>query len=93
METLILTSAVSYIDCGAPDVPNNGRIDTDNFWFDSVVRYTCEKGWDLEGERERMCLANGTWSGSAPTCRREWEGDIINLLLLAKIIPHILKLK
>ncbi|TSK20013.1 Excitatory amino acid transporter 2 [Bagarius yarrelli] len=37
----------------------------------TTVRYLCFKPYELRGVSERICLSNGTWSGSAPTCTRD----------------------
>ncbi|XP_064629688.1 sushi, von Willebrand factor type A, EGF and pentraxin domain-containing protein 1-like isoform X2 [Lineus longissimus] len=34
------------------------------------VSYTCDIGYALEGSSIRLCLADGTWSGYPPSCRR-----------------------
>ena len=36
--------------------------------FGSVVNHTCNEGFRLEGEFERVCLSNGSWSAPLPTC-------------------------
>ena len=30
--------------------------------------YICQNGFNIVGEAIRTCLADGTWSGEAPTC-------------------------
>ncbi|XP_032828413.2 sushi, von Willebrand factor type A, EGF and pentraxin domain-containing protein 1-like isoform X3 [Petromyzon marinus] len=37
--------------------------------FDSVIIYSCNKGQVLLGSTERVCQADGTWSGVEPECR------------------------
>ncbi|GAA6104532.1 inactive serine protease PAMR1 [Tachysurus ichikawai] len=37
------------------------------------VRYLCFKPYKLRGVSQRLCLSNGTWSGTAPTCTRDTE--------------------
>ena len=39
--------------------------------FGAVARYTCEAGFVLSGPAERVCRADGEWSGMAPTCETE----------------------
>ena len=34
----------------------------------TVATYTCNQGFNLQGERERMCQIDGTFSGTAPIC-------------------------
>lgn len=38
--------------------------------YDSTAHYSCRAGYDLQGESPRRCSADGSWSGSAPTCVR-----------------------
>ncbi|XP_063045223.1 inactive serine protease PAMR1 [Engraulis encrasicolus] len=58
--------------CGAPPRPLDGEIalllrgPSGNVL--SVAQYSCHKSYRLQGTPQRTCLANGTWSGVAPTC-------------------------
>lgn len=36
--------------------------------MDSRCDYTCLPGYQLEGERSRICMEDGRWSGSEPVC-------------------------
>ncbi|XP_044885715.1 sushi repeat-containing protein SRPX2 isoform X2 [Mauremys mutica] len=36
--------------------------------LDSHCDYSCLPGYHLEGDRSRMCMENGRWSGSEPIC-------------------------
>ena len=54
--------------CGIPDLLEHGEIGGEDYGFDAVVRYKCEVGYELVGIESRMCLANGSWSYSPPTC-------------------------
>lgn len=56
------------IKCSAPDVIENGIIEGDVYIFKHSIQYTCDTGFLLKGASERICLANGTWSGSALKC-------------------------
>ncbi|KAM7319810.1 hypothetical protein ACRRTK_021493 [Alexandromys fortis] len=55
------------VDCGSPPVPNNGQVKGE-FTFQKEVTYSCSEGFILEGARSRVCLTNGSWSGSIPSC-------------------------
>ena len=34
----------------------------------SFIFFRCNKGYTLEGEKESLCLASGSWSQSPPVC-------------------------
>uniref|UniRef100_A0A8U8CDQ6 Sushi repeat-containing protein SRPX2 n=1 Tax=Geospiza parvula TaxID=87175 RepID=A0A8U8CDQ6_GEOPR len=36
--------------------------------MDSRCDYTCQPGYQLEGDRSRICMEDGRWSGSEPVC-------------------------
>lgn len=36
--------------------------------MDSRCDYTCLPGYQLEGDRSRICMEDGHWSGSEPVC-------------------------
>jgi len=36
--------------------------------FNSTATYTCSSGYGMVGADKRTCQADGTWSGTAPTC-------------------------
>ncbi|XP_051945190.1 sushi repeat-containing protein SRPX2-like isoform X1 [Xyrauchen texanus] len=41
---------------------------THGFVADSRCDYTCYEGYQIEGDRYRMCQEDGKWSGTEPTC-------------------------
>ncbi len=53
-----------------PDVPTNGQVSSSDATFpvDTVLTYTCDDGYTLDGEMSTQCLAAGMWSVDAPTC-------------------------
>ncbi|XP_069128762.1 sushi, von Willebrand factor type A, EGF and pentraxin domain-containing protein 1-like [Argopecten irradians] len=57
------------ISCGNPGDFGNGQIEGSQFTFNSEIVYSCGFGYELIGLGRRSCQQNGTWSGSAPTCR------------------------
>ncbi len=54
------------IDYGGAGSPDNRPVNT-------VATYTCVTGYTLKGDT-RTCGSDGVWSGSAPVCRRKWNG-------------------
>ncbi|KAG8144541.1 hypothetical protein E2320_013033, partial [Naja naja] len=36
--------------------------------IDSHCHYSCQLGYHLEGDRSRVCMEEGRWSGSVPIC-------------------------
>ena len=56
------------IQCFEPHKNLFSQIEGNDFSFNATVTYTCEIGFKLYGEPERICQANGFWSGIAPTC-------------------------
>ena len=62
---LILT-----VDCGTLTDPDNGWVTlTAGTTLGQTATYSCNTGYNLEGNRTRTCQATGNWSESAPTCR------------------------
>ena len=59
------------IDCGDPGTPTNGQRTLSSTTYNSVVTYTCDVGYTLQGSNSRTCQTNGQWSGSVPRCNRE----------------------
>ncbi|XP_022089100.1 E-selectin-like isoform X2 [Acanthaster planci] len=56
------------VTCDSVTEPANGRMVVSGNNVGGVASFTCEKGYDLEGERELQCLENGTWSAEIPLC-------------------------
>ena len=64
-----ILSPCSVIDCGDPGNPENGRrILQGGTTYQSNVTYECDPGLSLVGVSFRTCGADGTWSGSQPSC-------------------------
>ena len=51
--------------CGSPEQPLSSQVEREG----GVVRYSCERGFIMEGDRERRCRRDGYWSGEPPHCR------------------------
>ena len=65
------------IDCGDPGTPTNGQRSLSSTTYNSVVTYTCDVGYTLQGASSRTCQADGQWSGSVPQCSREFTVTLI----------------
>uniref|UniRef100_A0A674EVE2 CUB and Sushi multiple domains 3 n=1 Tax=Salmo trutta TaxID=8032 RepID=A0A674EVE2_SALTR len=50
--------------CGDPGTPSQGSREESDFRIRSKVQFSCSEGYELIGS----CLANATWSGTAPNC-------------------------
>ncbi|XP_068090442.1 sushi, von Willebrand factor type A, EGF and pentraxin domain-containing protein 1 isoform X2 [Hyperolius riggenbachi] len=63
-----LTIQCVPVRCEKPPEIKNGDISGNNYSFDAVVAYSCNKGYYIKGEKKRTCQASGGWSGRLPTC-------------------------
>lgn len=68
---LFLCPGDSSGTCGDPGVPSHGSREESDFRIRSKVHFSCSTGYVLFGSSERMCLPNGTWSGTQPSCKRK----------------------
>ena len=69
---LFLNLSISVIDCGDPGTtPTNGQRSLSSTTYNSVVTYTCDVGYTLQGSNSRTCQSSGQWSGSVPQCSSE----------------------
>ena len=60
------------VDCGSLEDPDNGQVEFSNTTFESTVNYTCDLGYNLNGNSTHTCEANGEWSENPPSCERKW---------------------
>jgi Sushi repeat (SCR repeat) len=58
----------SPADCHTPPALVNGLVSAPVTTFGAVATYSCNLGYSLAGLATRTCQANGTWSGTPPTC-------------------------
>lgn len=57
------------MQCPTLRVPSNGRVTNGFGDYGSKVNYKCLDGFRLNGNSERICDADGIWSGSDPKCQ------------------------
>ncbi len=62
----------SAIDCGYPGYIEDGYVEGRSFLFGDVVKYSCRRGFRMEGRAERRCGRKGVWEGEEPSCKRKW---------------------
>jgi hypothetical protein len=56
------------VDCGSLAKPENGSVFYSATTVGNTAEYACTTGYGPSGSSTRYCLANGTWSGVAPSC-------------------------
>ena len=69
----------SAIDCSDPGTPTNGQRTLSSTTYNSVVTYTCDVGYTLQGSNSRTCQSSGLWNGSVPQCIREFHSIEVNV--------------
>ena len=67
---LILQLSSPATDCGDPGTPTNSQRSLSSTTYNSVVTYTCDVGYTLQGSNSRTCQSDGQWSESVPQCQR-----------------------
>jgi CUB/sushi domain-containing protein len=60
----------------SPDLvaPTNGSVNRTTGANGDEATYACNQGFTLSGDATRTCLADGAWSGTAPTCTAVMTG-------------------
>jgi len=56
------------INCGPPEPIWNGYRDSNFFGLESIILFTCNVGFKLEGSRSSLCQEDETWSTPTPKC-------------------------
>ena len=57
----------TLIDCGDPGSPDNGEAIGTSYTYNSIVMYSCDDGYVLNGSSSLICLT-GEWNASLPNC-------------------------
>ena len=61
-----MTSVVN--DCGILNPNRPLMVSHDTTIVNSTANYSCEIGYEINGNPTRFCQPNGIWSGSQPSC-------------------------
>ncbi|XP_019619436.1 PREDICTED: sushi, von Willebrand factor type A, EGF and pentraxin domain-containing protein 1-like [Branchiostoma belcheri] len=56
------------VQCQTLTAPTNGALSTTATSYQTVVTFSCNSGYQLNGATDATCQADGTWSNSDPTC-------------------------
>lgn len=59
---------VVFSDCGAVSEPDNGNVLTSGTWFLDTATFSCNAGYQLDGDPKIECGYDGQWNGSSPVC-------------------------
>ncbi|XP_078692084.1 sushi, von Willebrand factor type A, EGF and pentraxin domain-containing protein 1-like [Branchiostoma floridae x Branchiostoma belcheri] len=59
---------IAAIQCPTLTPPTNGALSTGATSYQTVVTFTCNSGYVLNGAVATTCQADGTWSNPVPTC-------------------------
>ena len=54
--------------CRRPPPLANGNFTGDNWLYQDIVEYHCDKGYEIKGKHERQCLSSGHWSEADTSC-------------------------
>lgn len=54
--------------CGDPGTPDMGTRNLTSTTIGSIVEYSCNTRYKLNGMATRLCQDNQEWSGELPTC-------------------------
>ena len=60
------------VNCPVPSAPANGQVSGNGSSFGDVVTFKCNLGYNLTGSATRRCQADGSWSGTQPSCESEF---------------------
>ena len=88
--SILLLCCIPAVDCGDPGSPTNGQRSLSSTTYNSVVTYTCDVGYTLQGSNSRTCQSSGLWSGSVPQCSRMLNNGLFCCVnkYLDGFIPH-----
>lgn len=59
--------------CGDPGTPLYGIREGDGFSNHDVLRFECQFGFELIGEKTIVCQENNQWSANIPICICEYK--------------------
>ena len=79
------------INCGDPGTPTNGQRSLSSTTYNSVVTYTCDVGYSLQGLSSRKCLYTGQWTGNVTLCIGKSVKSLLHVLEVRNLLPPALQ--
>lgn len=65
---IITKSTFIEIRCRDPEKTGVLSTQVSTHSVGGVAHYSCPRGFYMEGNETRICLQNGSWSGTTPAC-------------------------
>ena len=65
-------NSITDVTCPILSVIANGNVFQNGVTVGSIATYSCDDGYDLINENERMCQPSGVWSGIEPFCKSKF---------------------
>ncbi|XP_068228821.1 sushi, von Willebrand factor type A, EGF and pentraxin domain-containing protein 1-like isoform X2 [Palaemon carinicauda] len=56
------------VSCGFPGYLINGNIEGKSYSYGDTITYVCNQGFNLKGNAQRTCQADGFWTNEPPVC-------------------------
>ena len=81
----LFTLIIVAVNCGDPGTPTNGQRSLSSTTYNSVVTYTCDVGYSLQGSNSRTCQSDRQWNASVPQCNRMLVG-MSGVLVIWKLL-------
>ena len=78
-------SGISGVGCGTLSAPEHGQVSQTGAETGSQGNYSCEQGFTLSEDETRVCLDNGEWSGTQPTC----NGTILSPVYFHRTLSYM----
>ena len=80
----LFTLIIVAVNCGDPGTLTNGQRSLSSTTYNSVVTFTCDVGYTLQGSNSRICQSDRQWNGSVPQCNRMLVG-MSGVLVIRKL--------
>lgn len=67
-----ISTEIEKESCGDPGTPLYGIREGDGFSNHDILRFECQFGFELIGEKSIVCQENNQWSANIPICICEY---------------------